>query len=212
MSMKLRLALLAIAAFCDQSLEAQNVSAAGAASTNATTASNSIPALKFKSKTLQKDGIDFGSFVTIKTDAETIGVQLVPRSRIQSENEGKRLIIHLNDESSNRINIEFFSDELAEWSYESTFPLVSRFFAGGSIMRSTASSLGRPSFVYSGTKAGDEVRAQLIKCKTGYIMVSTIALGKNSKEVIFSMQRIVSSFQTAESENKLIVPKPSNES
>lgn len=187
-----------------------------AGTTNSVPASNAVPAIKYKSKNLEMDGIDFGSFISIKTEKEIIGAQLVPKSRIQAENGGRRLIVHLNDSDNNRISIDLLSEELSEWTYESTFPLVSRYFGNSSVMRSPATSMGQPSFVFSAQRtqggAEMEVRAQVIRCKSGCLVIYTQAVGKNSKEVLFSMQRIVSSLQSAEAENKLVMPRPSNES
>lgn len=192
------------------------VTNATAGTTSSVPASNAVPAIKYKSKSLEKDGIDFGSFISIKTEKEIIGAQLVPKSRIQAENGGRRLIVYLNDSDNNRISIDLLTEELPEWTYESTFPLVSRYFGNASIMRSPATALGQPSFVFSAkrTQGGAEmdVRAQVIKCKSGCLVIYTQALGKSAKEVIFSMQRIVSSIQSAEAENKLVLPRPSNES
>lgn len=195
----------------------ENPGATSVAGTNSLdAASNAVPAIKYKSKNLEKDGIDFGSFISIKTDKEIIGAQLVPKSRVQAENGGRRLIVYLNDADNNRISIELLSEEFSEWTFESTYQLVGRYFGSASVMRSPATVLGQPSFIFSGTRsqggADLEVRAQVIKCKSGCLVVYTQAFGKTAKEALFSMQRIVASIQSAETENKLILPRPSNES
>lgn len=188
-----------------------------AGGTNSVASTNQLPVYKFKSTKVFASGIDMGSFVTIKTPVECVGVHILGGCRVVSENDGRQLLVYVNDAAKNWIKFEFITEDVpSQVNVDSAFPFVSKYFGTLPTTRSQTAVFGKPSVVFSakGGQAGAEkdIRAQVIQCKTGILVVSTMAYGSNAPNVIFTMQRLVSSLQSADTEKGLIVPKPVPES
>jgi len=157
-----------------------------------------------------------GSFLSIKTGAEYVGIHVLGGCRVVAENEGKTVLVYVNDAAKNWIKFEFITDDVPAFSMDSAFSLVNKYFGTMPTTRSQTAVLGKPSIVFS-AKTGQagtekEIRAQVIQCKAGVLVVSTTAYGSNAPNVIFTMQRLVSSIQSADTEKGLIMPKPVPES
>lgn len=157
-----------------------------------------------------------GSFLTIKADSEYIGIHVLGGCRVVSENEGKQILVYLNDTAKNWIKFEFITDDVPEFNADTAYSLVSKYFGNLNAVRSMTTMLGKPSVVFTaktGTAAvSKEIRAQVIQCKAGLLVVSITAYGANASNAVFTMQRLVSSIQSTAKEKDLLVPKPVPES